>query len=115
MKKQEFLQYLSIYEIDEKQLKNLKIKKFEKAGLEWLLYVTHNRTKDYQIEKDYNIVIGPVANDNTAPVLNLYISGLINEETAIDNLKTYVLRDQYTFKTEEALSYLKFIGSETYE
>lgn len=34
-------------------------------------------------DKKYDIVIGPVANDNTMPVINDYMSGNISEETAL--------------------------------
>lgn len=88
---------------------NLKIKIFEKPSLEWFDYVILNRTsKNYN--DDYDIVIGPIANDSTYEVLNLYIRGVITKENAISRLKTFKLKDQYAFKTNEALSFLKFEG-----
>ena len=60
----------------------------------------------------YDIVIGPVANDNTMPVLNNYMSGIIDEEIALILLKPQKLSDQYAFLTEKGLSLLKFLGGE---
>ncbi len=103
---------ISIYELNEEGFHNLNVKKFDGANEEWLEYITLNRTSKEIIDDPYDIVIGPVANDSTAPVINLYLSGVISEDIAIENLKTYVLKDQYTIKTEKALSYLKYEGSE---
>lgn len=50
-----------------------------------------------------------VANDNTIPVLNLYLKGAYNEDEAIKRLMPQKLKDQYVFKTEEAVSILKLI------
>ena len=51
---------------------------------------------------------GPVANDNTMPVLNLYFAGAYTEEEALRRLLPQRLRDQYALKTEAALSALRF-------
>ena len=50
-----------------------------------------------------------MANDNTIPVLNLYLKGAYNEDEAIKRLMPQKLKDQYVFKTEEAVSILKLI------
>lgn len=52
--------------------------------------------------------IGPVANDNTMPVINLYLKGDYNEDEALKRLLPYKLKDQYTFRTEKALLALAF-------
>lgn len=64
------------------------------------------------IGKKYDLVIGPVANDNTMPVINNYMSGIIDEETALILLKSQKLSDQYAFLTEKGISVLKFDGGE---
>ena len=57
------------------------------------MFITKNRTNAESIKNDYDIIIGPVANDNTTPVINLYLSKIIDFEVAIKELKTYVLKD----------------------
>ena len=48
-----------------------------------------------------------MANDRTMPVISLYFSGIYNEEEAIRRLMPQKLKDQYTFKTDDALGLLK--------
>jgi hypothetical protein len=60
----------------------------------------------------YDIVIGPVANDTVYRVFRLFESGDIDRETVIKRLKITKLFNQITFRTEKAISELKFIKSE---
>ena len=53
-----------------------------------------------------------MANENTMPVINNYMSGIIDEETALILLKSQKLSDQYAFLTEKGISVLKFDGGE---
>ncbi len=57
----------------------------------------------------YDLVIGPVANDKTMPVISLYFAGLYNEEEAIKRLLPQKLYNQFAFKTESALKALSFV------
>lgn len=98
---------VTIFEFDENTAEKLSVLKFEYAGREWLNYVTQNRKGIYSGVK-YDIVIGPVANDNTMPVINDYMTGTINEETALLLLKPQKLSDQYAFLTWKGLSSLKY-------
>jgi len=95
-------------------MKDLNVKRFENADKDWLNYITTNRTKLDNSGDDYDLV-GPVANDNTTPVINLYLCGIISEDIAIENLMTYVLKDQYTIKTEKALNIIEYVGCEYYD
>ncbi|MDE6747724.1 MAG: DUF3990 domain-containing protein, partial [Lachnospiraceae bacterium] len=42
---------------------------------EWLIFVANNRNIE-NFAYDSDIVIGPVANDRTMPVIKLYFSGI---------------------------------------
>ena len=55
---------------------NLKIKVFKEANWEWVLFVLMNRDSDTIIH-DYDIVIGPTADENTVTVINSYKEELI--------------------------------------
>ena len=57
---------------------------------------------------DYDLVIGPVANDDTFPTILLYIDGYIDADNAIKQLLPQKLKEQYTFKTKNGLILLKF-------
>ena len=102
---------ISIYNIDEEVLQGISMLKFDSANREWLKFVTDNR-KGMYIGKKYDLIIGPVANDNTMPVINNYMSGMIDEETALILLKPQKLSDQYAFLTEKGISILNFDGGE---
>lgn len=98
---------ISVFEIKEEELENLDVLKFDIANIEWLRYITVNRT-DKMARDHYDIVIGPVANDQAIRTVNNYIRGYFSEDIAIQLLLPQNLKDQYTFKTEKALTCLKF-------
>ena len=54
------------------------------------------------------IIIGPVANDQAIRTVNDYLNGYFPEDIAIRLLLPQKLKDQYAFKTEAALSRLRF-------
>lgn len=105
---------VSTYEFAEDADLKLSVLRFKSADDKWLKYVTDNRKGIYSGIK-YDIVIGPVANDNTMPVINNYLSGTINEETALILLKPQKLSDQYAFLTWKGLSTLRYLEVKFYE
>ena len=98
---------ISVYEFDETKLAELKILKFEKANKKWLDFVVANRDNAVDDQK-WDIVIGPVANDRTMPVIRLFIAKVYTAAEALRRLLPQKLHDQYTFKTQAALQFLKF-------
>lgn len=105
--------FVSVYEIPDNLLSNksFTILIFEKASEEWLNFVIKNR-KNPNYDHGYDLVYGPVANDRVYTTINLYETGLLSMETAINELKTYKLADQILFHTEKSLSVLKYISTE---
>ena len=83
----------------------MRILKFEEPNVRWLRYVAANRRGEPQME-DWDLISGPVANDQTMPVLILYLDGYLTEEEAIARLLPQKLKDQFVFKTERALACL---------
>ena len=102
------------YNLDESALKKLHVLRFESADADWLRFVSQNRKGVYSGTK-YDIVCGPVANDNTMPVINDYISGAIDEETALILLKPQKLADQFAFLTHTGLTAISFLEVLTIE
>lgn len=100
---------VSVFEFDENSVSDLKILHFTQAQKEWLEYVTMNRKNQTISNDNYDIVIGPVANDRTIPVISLYFSGIYDIEETIKRLMPQKLCDQYTFRTEMAIKKLKFV------
>ena len=97
--------FVTVYEIDDKAFDTLRVLRFENANAEWLRYVAANR-KGIAAADEYDVVIGPVANDQTMPTITLFLDGFYDEEETIKRLLPQNLKDQYTFKTAEALSML---------
>lgn len=102
---------LNIYTIDDDKLSELKVLKFESANGEWLDFVVNNR-KELLKENPHDLVIGPVANDSTLPVIDDYMDGVYTKEEAVRRLLPQNLTDQYAFLTADALGLLIFGGSE---
>jgi hypothetical protein len=76
---------LITYELNDSALQSdLKVKVFpEKASVEWLLFVDANRDrKNQQPVHDYDIVIGPIADDGVVLQLTNYREGIYSPEEA---------------------------------
>ncbi len=99
---------VSLFEVDQKELETLKILTFYTADREWLHYVSANR-KGSPTNTFYDVVIGPVANDQAIRTVNNYLKGYFPEDIAIRLLLPQRLKDQYAFRSEEALSALHFM------
>ncbi len=76
---------VSVFELSEQHLACLSVLRFETVNGEWLDYVVQNR-RGRAIVNDYDIVIGPVANDSTLPVIDDYMAGVYTKEEAVRRL-----------------------------
>ena len=72
-------------------------------------FVFSNRQGIYS-GKQYDVIIGAVADDTIYRVFSLYEAGLLDREETLKRLKVKKLYDQVTFCTEKALTYLHYIG-----
>lgn len=107
---------LITYEMDDSTLQSdLKVKAFpEKACVEWLLFVDANRDrKNSSAIHDYDIVIGPIADDGVVLQLTNYREGIYSPEQAAQLLQDKYLDQQYYFGTERALRFLHKTDVET--
>ena len=99
---------ISVFEVDEETFGRLNVIRFASPDVRWLCFVSRNRNERID-DSGVDAVVGPVANDNTMPVLNLYFKGAYTEEEALRRLVSQRLKDQYAMKTEAALAVLRFI------
>ncbi|MBO7540772.1 MAG: DUF3990 domain-containing protein [Bacteroidales bacterium] len=106
---------LITYELDEPLPQNLNIKRFpEIASVEWFLFVDANRDRKHTTPvHNYDIVIGPIANDGVVLQLTNYREGIYSPEQAALLLQDKYLDQQYYFGTEKALSFLHKTNVET--
>ena len=102
---------ISRYGYDENRGNKLKTLKFDSYSEEWLDFILSCRSgKD---STDYDLVVGGVANDKVFNTVELFFDGLIDKTEAINRLRYEKPNLQICFRTEKALSLLRFEGSET--
>ena len=96
------------YEFDESILRNndLKILKFDKPTTEWAEFIFKNRNRDTYFKHDYDIVIGPIADDGVAYLLGRYDEGTLTIEELSKKLDYKKLNSQYFFGTDKSLKHL---------
>lgn len=92
----------------------LRIKRFDSMNLEWLEFIKENRIQG-GLRHNYDIVIGPVADDDTLPTLLLYLDGTLNANAAIEMLKYNQVNNQVSFHTQKGLEVLHFDRRYDYE
>lgn len=92
----------------------LKVKRFEALNKEWLEFIKENRSKG-GVQHEYDVVVGPVADDNTMETVQLYIAGVLTTDEAVERLKYNKVNNQVSFHTEKALQHLKMLGRNHYE
>lgn len=92
----------------------LKVKRFDSLSKEWLEFIKENRSKG-GLQHDYDVVIGPVADDRTMETVQLYIADILTAEEAVERLKYSKANNQVSFHTEKALKCLRFVGRKEYE
>lgn len=113
---------VNIYEIDDdfKDFKDLKIKNFGiQTTEEWARFVMNNRSrvftdiKNVLCNKDnkYDIVIGPVADDNMALLFRQYENEIIDFETLVKGMIYKETSSQYSFHTEKSVKLLRKVMS----
>jgi hypothetical protein len=106
--------YLYRYTLDLAQIGDLKCMRFDKADREWMKFVLLNRQSETQ-SHDYELVIGPTANDKTRVSIRTAINasnGKVLSDIALDlltlMLEPDVLPTQYYFGTQRAADRLVF-------
>lgn len=100
--------FLSMYQFDiEKAKKELRIIEFTYPDEKWLDFITANR-RGKEIAEEYDIVIGPVADDNVYLTVKLFETGVLDKEEAIKRLKVVKLFNQILFHTDKSLKFCVF-------
>ena len=98
---------VNIYELDEDIFDKVNALNFESADEAWLDFVSDNRS-GIDRTAGYDLICGPVANDDVYQTFILYSTGVYTKEQTIEALKIKKLYNQYVFTTDRALSFLTF-------
>ena len=83
---------------------------FDAPNEKWLDFVVERR-KGVDLNKKYDLIIGPVANDDVFGTIILYEAGQLDQESAIKRFKVKNLYNQIVFCNDLILSKLNFIKS----
>lgn len=100
---------LQEYDFDENHLadSSLKVLRFDSPTSEWADFIYKNRSRKINFAHDYDIVIGPIADDGVAYLLDRYEEGSFSLEELARELEYKDLNSQYFFGTVRAASLLK--------
>lgn len=96
-----------VYQFIFHQTEDLKVKHFNALDENWLEFIKENRIKG-GIQHKYDVVIGPVADDNTMETVQLYMSGILKASEAVERLRYNKINNQVSFHTPKALAQLYF-------
>jgi hypothetical protein len=89
---------------------NLSVLKFDAPNEQWLDFVV-DRRRGVELSDKYDLIIGPVANDDVFGTIILYETGQLDRESAIRRFKVKELYNQIVFCSDAALDCLSFIKS----
>jgi len=108
--------WLYTYELDTDLLALLNVKQFEAANKEWVRFIVLNRTNELP-QHDYDVVIGPTANDKALAAAQAYLAGaygIIGSDESVElflkRIEPYSLPRQVFFGTQRAAELLVFQG-----
>jgi len=108
--------HIMTFELNENQLEPINVRRFSKPSEEWALFVMANRrserlAEDHNRDNRYDMVVGPIANDDLALLFRQFERGLATVEMLVHTMEFKRLTMQYSFHTEAALRMLTFLGS----
>ena len=96
------------YTIDDNALQALKVLRFDSYTMEWARFVLMNRKNRTRTQvHNYDIVIGPIADDVIGYQIRRVEEGIITEEQFLEEIKYHTVTIQYMFATDMAIQSLQ--------
>ena len=101
---------------DFRKIDDIRVKDFGlETTEEWAKFVMNNRNRSFTNVKDtlcnkFDIVIGPVADDNMALLFRQYENEIIDFETLLKGMIYKKTSSQYSFHTEKGIKLLRKVG-----
>ena len=102
---------INTYEFDEAAFSECLVRRFDSPSEDWLDFVAANRSGQY-FGVRYDLIMGPVANDDVYATIGLYMRGFISKEATISGLMVKRLYDQLVFATPRTFRYLRHVNTE---
>lgn len=111
--KRNALPILNVYTLDrEALLAECRHKIFSSYDAEWLEFIVANRRGE-NVAAAYDYIEGGIANDRVIDTINLYIQGLVDSATALQQLAFYKPNNQICLMNQELTDkYLHYYESE---
>lgn len=113
--------WVNIYEFDSSVLTSpdFATLAFDVPTTQWAVFVVNNRNREFTNHDSfacnhdckYDIVTGPIANDDLALLLRQFTSGLIDTDTLTKEMKYKQLSSQYSFHTVKSVALLRKTGA----
>lgn len=101
---------VNFYELKD-NWKEYKVLSFEEENEQWIDFVCACRRGE-EINRDYDIVIGNVANDDVFKTVDMYFRGLWDKKKVLEELRYYKMNDQICIVKQDVLEkVLEFQGS----
>ena len=98
------------YFVDDDALTAANTLRFDGYTLDWARFVLNNRKNRTRIQAhDYDIVIGPIADDVVGYQIRRVEEGIISEEQFLEEIKYHTVTIQYLFATQKAINLLQRI------
>ena len=99
--------FVSEYNFDESRLEalGLRYKKFQAYDMEWLDYVIDCRNGG-NLQNQYDVIDGGVANDNVIDTVENYENGIITAEQALGQLQYKKVNHQICIRSQDVLDQL---------
>ena len=92
---------VNLYELKD-NWKDYKVLSFEEENEKWLDFVCACR-KGETLNKDYDIVIGNVADDDVFKTVDMYFRGLWDKKRVLEELRYYKMNDQICIVKQDVL------------
>jgi len=115
--------YITKFSVDDAVLEDCGINRkiFDAPTDEWAMFVINNRNRNFtdatnlecNLDNKYDIVIGPIANDDIRLLFDLFEDRIITVEELTGRLTYKKLTNQISFHTDKAVNLLKRIGTYT--
>ena len=86
-------------------LDDFRVLSFEKENEKWLDFVCACR-KGQPLNKEYDIIIGNVADDDVFKTVDMYFRGLWDKEKVLSELRYYKMNNQICIVNQETLNRL---------
>lgn len=112
---------VNVYEVEDDFMESNELNTINFGNVpseKWAVFVMNNRDRfftdsdslDCNIDCKYDIVSGPIADDDMAMLFRQYQNNLISLEALIDGMTFQTATNQYSFHTEKAVKILKKVG-----